>query len=252
MEERRRSILAELQRNGRVEVKALSGQLKVSTVTIRQDLRALAQAKLIERTHGGAVLPSTRATSPEMSFELRLRENQRGKSQIARRAAQYIRPGDSIALDASTTAFAMLPCLKQIERLTIITNSLVITQNLLDSPHIQVLMPSGRLRRDSVSLVGMPECLPQLHLSAAFISAHGYASTAGFTESSREEAQMKQAMLQQCRSTYVLFDHQKWGKIAPFTLLHPQEADLILTSRQTPPHWLDLLDRHGGAIEFAD
>lgn len=252
MEERRRSILNELEENGRVSVNDLSDKLKVSAVTIRQDLRALAEEQLLERTHGGAVLPKVRGTTPELSFDVRLRENNYAKDVLAKHAVSYIRNGDSIALDSSTTVFAMLPYLKQFDRLIIVTNSLVVAQHLLDSPHILVMMPGGHLRRDSVSLVGTPEGLPDIHLNAGFISVHGVTEETGFTESSMEEVQMKQAMLGRCIHKYVLLDEHKWGKIAPYTLLKPHNLTAIITSKYTPETYIESFTNLGVNINLVD
>lgn len=252
MEERRRTILAELEQVGRVSVKDLSGKLNVSEVTIRQDLRALADAKQLERTHGGAVLPTVRGNTPELSFDVRLREHNLVKTRIAQHASQYVVSGDSIALDASTTVFAMLPFLKQLERLIIVTNSLIVAQEFLEFPNFQVLMPGGQLRRDSVSLVGTPDGLPDIHLTAGFISVHGYTQETGFTESSQEEVQIKQAMLDRCINRFVLLDERKWGKVAPFTMVHPNADTTIITTRSAPQAMVrSLLDNHVN-VEFAE
>lgn len=252
MEERRRSILIELEHKGRVSVKDLSDKLNVSAVTIRQDLRALADENLLERTHGGAVLPTSRTASPELSFDVRLREHNTTKEKIARYAVRYVASGDSIALDASTTVFAMIPYLKQLERLLIVTNSLVVAQEFLDTPNIQVVMPGGHLRRDSVSLVGTPEALPDIHLKAGFISVHGYNDETGFTESSIEEVQMKHAMLNRCMSKFVLIDEHKWGKIAPFTMVRPDSSITVITSKYAPPNIISSLQTRHITVEFAD
>ncbi len=251
MQERRRSILNELDERGRVSVNDLSDKLKVSAVTIRQDLRALAEEQLLERTHGGAVLPKLRATTPELSFDVRLREHNSIKDALARHAVKYVNNGDSIALDSSTTVFAMLPYLKQFDRLIIVTNSLVVAHNLLDAPHILVMMPGGHLRRDSVSLVGTPDGLPDIHLNAGFISVHGVTAETGFTESSMEEVQMKQAMLAHCIHKYVLMDERKWGRIAPYTLLKPQ-ALTIITSQNTPSTYIDDFTNMGARIDLVN
>lgn len=252
MEERRRCILDQLQRSGRVAVKGLSEDFNVSEVTIRLDLRALEAANLAKRTHGGAVLPQRRNVSPELSYDVRLRTNTRIKAQIASYAARYVSHGDSIALDASTTVFAMLPYLKQLDELTIVTNSLIISRDLLNHRHIKVLMPGGQLRRDSVSLVGKPEALPKLQLSAGFISAHGYTKDTGFTESSLEESQMKRAILEQCISKYMLIDDKKWGKVTSFTIVQPEELSAIFTSRQAPSQFITSLKQRDVIVEFAD
>jgi DeoR family fructose operon transcriptional repressor len=238
MEERRRQILDKLNEFGRVSVNDLSEWLDVSAVTIRQDLRALEQEHRLERTHGGAVLRQE-SSSSDLSFEVRNRVNHGAKDAIARRAASIVKSGDSIALDASTTCFRMLPYLKQLERLIVVTNSLMISQNLLDSSHIDVFMPGGQLRRDSISLVGKPDELPNINLNYGFFGANGASKNAGITESSRAEVEIKQGIMSNCLEVFFLLDHTKWGKVTPFTLAHAtdetaSERYTIITSKQAP------------------
>ncbi len=241
MEERRRIILETLRQRGRISVAELSELLSVSAVTIRQDLRALEHDQLLERTHGGAVLPVSRTPAPELSFEVRLREYKAAKHLLAQAALSRVQSGDSIALDSSTTVFALLPHLRRLERLIIVTNSLMVAQQCLDTPQIQVFMPGGRLRRDSISLVGKPEELPDINLTVGFFSAHGISPETGITESSQEEVQMKRALMERCRVKYCLVDGRKWGKVAPYTLANPAEFTTVLTTADAPPEHIALL-----------
>jgi DeoR family transcriptional regulator, aga operon transcriptional repressor len=54
-EERRREILGVLHRDGRVLVKDLARQFRISQITIRKDLEFLDGQGVIQRTHGGAL-----------------------------------------------------------------------------------------------------------------------------------------------------------------------------------------------------
>src|SRR5690606_9692772 len=123
MAERRSSILEMLREQGRVSVNELSKRLLVSAVTIRHDLRALEDDKLLERTHGGAVLPRRKPVTPELTFDARLREQRAVKDALAQEAAKRVQAGATIALDSSTTVFAMLPILKRLSRLIVVTHS---------------------------------------------------------------------------------------------------------------------------------
>src|SRR5215207_3680839 len=105
VEERRRYIMRQLADGGRVSVKVMSEALNVSTVTIRQDLKALEQAGLLERTYGGAVLREAKQAMPEMSFHVRLGKKRREKEAIAAAAAALVKEGHTVALDCSSTAY---------------------------------------------------------------------------------------------------------------------------------------------------
>lgn len=240
VEERRRAILDELRRNGRVSVKQLSDALGVSTVTIRQDLRMLEDGGYLERTYGGAVSRVTDSMMlPELSFHVRQNRQRQAKDAIARLSAGLIHDGDTIGLDASTTASALVSYLKPFSKLTVLTNSLIVAQNFLDSPHIQVLLPSGRLRRDSISIVGRPEGLPDVNLNIAFLGARGVTWVEGISDVDPDEVTMKQAMIARSVSTVIVADGSKWGQVAPYTLARPAQIHRIVTT--DPP--LNLLDQ---------
>lgn len=252
MAERRSSILELLREQGRVSVNELSKRLLVSAVTIRQDLRALEADRLLERTHGGAVLPRRQVVSPELTFDVRLREQRAIKEALAQEAAKRVQSGATIALDSSTTVFAMLPILKRLNRLIVVTHSVMITSTLLDSPHIQVIMPGGVLRRDSIALVGGPNNLPDIHIQIGFFSAHGMTSETGATESSQEEATMKRALMSRCITTCYMIDDTKWGKIAPFTLAAAKEINVIIAPDTSPRDELQYFRKQGAEIVTVD
>ena len=76
----------------------------VSLMTIHRDLDALSAAGAVVKFRGGA--RSVRhAGDPE--FNVRMRENNPGKSAIARKALELIQPHSAIFLDASTTNLAL-------------------------------------------------------------------------------------------------------------------------------------------------
>lgn len=248
MTERRRTILDVLREQGRVSVNELSERLNVSAVTIRQDLRALDEESLLERTHGGAVLPRKRSVMPELTFDVRLQERQSQKQALAREAVKRVQNGATIALDSSTTVFAMLPILKQYDRLIVVTHSLMIAQSLLDSPKIQVYMPGGILRRDSIALVGNPQNFPDIHINIGFFSAHGITIETGATESSQEEATMKRALMSRCLTTCYIIDDAKWGRVAPFTLATASEISTLFAPATAPREPLEHFRKKGVEI----
>ncbi len=59
IEERRQHILSLAQQHGRVLVEELSESLGISRITIRKDLDYLQLRGVLQRTHGGALLPQS-------------------------------------------------------------------------------------------------------------------------------------------------------------------------------------------------
>lgn len=248
VEERRRFILQQLQDGGRVTVNDMSRMLHVSPVTIRQDLHALEQAGLIERTYGGAVLRENRTILPEMAFHIRQGKRQREKEAICASAAELISEGDTVALDASSTVHALVPHLKRFASLTVVTNSLVTAQSFLDAPHITVYLPGGRLRRDSISIVGSPDALPSINLNIGFFGARGISWQTGVTDVDGDEIAIKQAMFKRAGRSVILVDGSKWGLVAPYTFVPSEEARYVITTKDAPKELVGQFKRHGARV----
>ncbi len=251
LEERRRNILELLKQHGRVSVNALSDMLSVSTVTIRQDLRALEEAGLLERTYGGAVLRSSPPPIAELSFDTRREKSHAEKDAIGRAAAALVQDGNAIALDASTTSYAITPYLKRFDSLTVVTNSLIIAQAFLHTPRIQVLLPAGRLRRDSVSINDRPETLPNINLNIGFFGARGVTLEAGVTEISHEEAEIKRTLIPRCILPVIVVDSSKWGQIAPYTYQAAPDVLRIITTDKAPVELVEQFREGGTVVEMA-
>ncbi|MEU9102722.1 substrate-binding domain-containing protein [Streptomyces sp. NPDC048361] len=66
-EDRHQAILRRLRERGSLRVTDFAEELKVSAVTVRRDVEALAERGLVARVHGGALLPETAPPSPSVS-----------------------------------------------------------------------------------------------------------------------------------------------------------------------------------------
>lgn len=242
--ERRQSILAAIDEVGQLSVIRLSARFNVSEVTIRQDLQALNEQGLILRTRGGAL--STNAM-PEFSYDIRQQQQAMQKARIGRTAAGLVTPGDVVVLDASTTAHALLPFLKKLSELTIITNSLRVAANLLDAPHIHVMLIGGSLRRESISLVGQPQCnwFDDINIQFGFFGARGLALKEGLTDVNNDEVMMKRALVKRCRRVVGVLDSRKWGKVAAVTFADLSQIDMIITDKGAPKDIVNQLCQQG-------
>jgi DeoR/GlpR family transcriptional regulator of sugar metabolism len=248
--ERRQNIVNALTAVGQLSVADLSTKFDVSEVTIRQDLQALADQGLLLRTRGGAL--SINAT-PEYTYDVRQQQKSTEKARIGQAAAKMVQYGDTIFLDASTTAQAIVPHLRQIPELTVITNSLKIAINLLDMPQIQVLLPGGKLRRTSISLIGQPkyDVVDDINIQIGFFGARGIAIPEGLTDVDLDEVKMKRAVVETCRRVVGVVDSRKWGKVAAATFASPDKIDTIIADADAPAGLADELRKHGVEVVLA-
>ncbi|MBO0777687.1 MAG: DeoR/GlpR transcriptional regulator [Ktedonobacteraceae bacterium] len=234
--ERRQRIFHLLEEQQRVTVPALSQLFLVSEVTIRKDLAWLESQKMAVRTHGGAILAAQVPTLPEMEFDVRESLHHSEKERIGAAAAALVQDGETIYLDASTTALAMAPFLQTRRELTIVTNGLRIGMELIGVPGVSVLMPGGMLRPESFSLVGNwgTAVMQQIHISKAFMGARGFTLQEGLTDVNNEEVELKRTVVQIAREVIALIDYSKWGQVALATFCQSERIKTIITDKETP------------------
>ena len=120
--EREERILSALLEKESMSVRELSAKLYVSQPTLRRDLIKLEQMGKIVRTHGGAQL-LTKPADEKIPFYLRQQEQNDAKSRMALRAVEFIRDGDIIMLDGSTSVHSIIPLLGRFHNLIVITCS---------------------------------------------------------------------------------------------------------------------------------
>lgn len=79
----------------------------------------------------------------EPTFNEKEDKFQEEKKAITRKALEFIEEGDTILLDAGTTTFQLVKELRAFSKLTVVTNSLVFSQELQDVQGIDVVMVGG-------------------------------------------------------------------------------------------------------------
>jgi DeoR/GlpR family transcriptional regulator of sugar metabolism len=180
---------------------------------------------------------------PEFSFEVRQQQNSAEKARIGQAAASLVNHGDTIILDASSTAQAIIPFLKEIVELTVITNSLKTALSLLDAPQTQVFLPGGSLRRESLSLVGQPhdDVLERLNVQVGFLGARGLTLEEGMTDVNLNEVEMKQAMVERCRRVVGVLDSSKFGRVAAATFAPIEQIDTLISDIKAPTNLVEQL-----------
>ena len=246
LEERLDKITTLLHEQGRVSVADLSERFGVSPVTIRNDLGTLERQGRLIRTHGGAM--SSPALGTELpAFALRKELHLPQKEQIGKAAAALVRDGDSIALDASTTAWQIARHLKDRRELTVVTNGLFVALEFLDSPGITVVMPGGSLRAASASLVGDQgtAILERYHVQKGFFGAGGFTLEEGLTDTSQYEVELKRRMVQRSKQLIAVIDSSKWGQVTFASLATVNELDHVISDQSAPSDMVDKLRESG-------
>jgi DeoR/GlpR family transcriptional regulator of sugar metabolism len=234
-------ILEDIRRTGSARVSELTQRLGVSDMTIRRDLEVLARSGLVEKVHGGAVLPGA-PRSHEPGFEAKSSLEQPAKTAIAAAAASLVTPGSAIGLSAGTTTFALAERLLGVPGLTIVTNSVRVMSLFTDGPgadprvrEVSVVLTGGA-RTPSDALVGPVADLTirSLHLDTLFLGCHGIEPTAGLTTPNLAEAETNRAFVKAARKVTVIADHTKWGIVGLSSFADLDDVDTLISDNGLP------------------
>lgn len=177
MNERQQKIVELLGGDQKVSVRELATNFNVAEMTIRRDLTQLEKQGYLMRSHGGAVaagrLRFLHSTFPHYTVSPE-------KEAIGRCAADLVTPGQTVMVDAGTTALEVAVHLPQNSDITVATTSLCVAQALYGSP-VTVLLLGGFLRRDFPSLYGpvTENALKNIHVDTLFIGCNGADSVDG-------------------------------------------------------------------------
>jgi DeoR/GlpR family transcriptional regulator of sugar metabolism len=211
--DRRAEIVRLLAERGQVSVADLSERLSVSEMTARRDLEFLERDGLARRIHGGAV--TTVSRSFETPYAARAYDNQGAKRAIGLRVAELIVAGETVIIDAGTTAVEVARALRDRASLLVCPLSLQAAAELADRPGIRVLVPGGELRQGEQMFVGEVTrgTLASLRFDTYVMAVGGVSREDGFTDFSLDDVAVKQAALRSSRRCVVACDSSKLGKV---------------------------------------
>jgi DeoR/GlpR family transcriptional regulator of sugar metabolism len=250
--ERRRRILSMTRVAGVVSTQSLAEDLEVSEITIRRDLKEMADEGLLVRTRGGASMRDSVAR--EMSYLEKTAEAHEEKEAIAAKAAGFVEVGDSIILGPGTSTLALANEIKMIPELTVVTNSLLVIDALIHVSNIQVEATAGSLRRSIRALVGplTEDSLRSLRVDKVFMSGNGISRERGLTTPEVTVAASDRALAAAGARRYVLADHTKIGKETMWQTIGVEDIDVLITDSKADKAELDALRREGVEVVTAD
>lgn len=227
--ERLVQIVKIIETENTVRVEDLAVRFNVSENTIRRDLNTLAEKEKLERTQGGAVSLSKNIF--ESSFEDRKEKNRNIKALIADKAASYIKKGDTIILDGGTTNTILAEKIKEMDHLTVLTNSLDIANILIDARGITLVISGGILNSNSRTATGIPaeSFFTSVNADKLFLGVTALSTDKGLSDQNMLETPIKKKMIEQADKVFILADCTKFNKTAFSPIGDFSIADTIIT-----------------------
>jgi DeoR family transcriptional regulator of aga operon len=233
---RRKEILHILSDKGEVFVEDLVERFKVSGVTVRNDLDQLEQKNLLIRARGGAIKMETGVAIDQRVVD-KNRINFQEKSRIGRKASQLVVESDTIIIDSGSTTAEMVRNLPELQDLTVITNAMNIANQLITRPNINVIIPGGYLRKNSLSLVGpqAEKSLRNFNVDKAFLGVDGFDTKHGIYTPNVEEARLNEIMIEISKEVILLADSSKFTRRSFAFICSIDQINKVITDNGIKP-----------------
>lgn len=250
MTPRQHDILSAVRESGRVTVEELAARFEVTLQTIRRDLGVLCDAGVLDRVHGGAMLPSG---VTNLGYEARRRVAAGAKEAIGRATAALVPPGASLFLNIGTTTEAVARALLDTPRLMVVTNNMNVAQILATHPSAEVIVTGGRLRRSDGGLVGemAVQTIRHFKVDLAIVGASALDADGDLLDFDAEEVRVSRAILGQARATILVADATKTTRAAPVRIAGLADLDRWVTDAPPSPALAALAQDSGTAITIA-
>lgn len=228
--EREQEILKILKMtNGYVTVKHLCDTLYSSESSIRRDLTSLEKRGLVKRSYGGATLETSHSSI--VTFNHRTQQNMQAKRLIAKKAASFVKDGNIIFLDQSSTCFYLANELLSRRSLTVVTNNTEILI-LLANSKINVISSGGYLSSENRNcLIGgdAQHTFENMYADIAFFSTKSVTNDGIITDCSREEIIVRDAMLKNADKKVFLCDSTKFGTRSAYKQCELGDVDYLIS-----------------------
>ncbi len=242
---RRRALAEAVNGRGSVPVNELAAELGCSEMTVRRDLDLLERDGVVRRVHGSAVAASLRAD--EKPYAVRAFEGSDAKERIGIAVAALIGDGETVALDAGTTAAEVGRALRG-RPVTVMPLGIRTLVDLAYDDHVHLIAPGGDVRAGELVVTGdlAEVAFERLRFDTFVLGVCGI-DEGGVTTHMPADARVKRAAVASCGRTIAVADRSKLGEVAFAHVCSLSAVDRLVTD--APPSATAQLEALGLTVE---
>lgn len=236
--------------HGSANVKDLAGLFGVSLITIHRDLDELERQGVLRKLRGYVTAQPSSLFDSNVRYRLRVAMAE--KEGIASFALTQVEPGQSVMLDESTTALMLAKLLPNKAPLTVITNFVMILNELSEVRGIDLVSLGGKYL-PFLAAFGGEVCqasLAAVHADILFMSTSAVSDCVALHQDERT-MRGKRAMMSSANRRVLLVDHTKFGKVAFHKLAHLGDFDLVVVDSGIDEAHLDKLRECSVPVQVA-
>jgi DeoR family glycerol-3-phosphate regulon repressor len=248
---RQQEIVDLARRTRKVTVEDLAERFGVTRQTIRRDLSELCDARMLTRTHGGAMFGSGVSN---LGYEARSAFAGPQKEAIARLCAREIPDDCSLFINIGTTTEAVARALCGHRNLLVITNNLNVANTLAKGADCEVIVAGGVLRRSDAGLVGEAtvDFIRQFKVDFAIVGASAIDEDGALLDYDFREVRVAQAIISNARRALLVADASKFTRSAPVRIASLSDLNALYTDAPPPEAVAELCAEHGVAVRIAE
>lgn len=245
-QDRENYILQQLQLQTTVKVSELSRQLHISVDTVRRDLKNMEQRGLVRCVRGGACLFESRVLLSDFTGREIVHSDL--KREAARKALEYIKEKDIVALNSGTTnTIVAQEMVTAGLRCTVVTNNYAALNVLMQSSSICTIAIGGMLDPQERSTYGS-QCeqeFGEYHPDVALLSINALNYKDGYTDFRMNEIGVIQQLAAGSRKVIAVMDSSKLGQCSKRRVLTADQVDFVVMDHHIAPEIQEKYQKKG-------
>lgn len=200
----------------------------ISVETVRRDLSVLEKQGVIQKVYGGAKIKDKTLGEPTMENRMVSRLLQ--KEAIGRTCSEFVHDGDCIFIDSGSTTFHIAKHLAGKKDLTIITNSIPVVNELMNTD-FELIIIGGKIRHDERSVVTYDYLFnfSELNIQKSFICAGGITVEKGVSDFNMQEAVTRKIIIERSKEVFVAADSSKFHRDVTISIAPLNKINWIIT-----------------------
>ena len=247
IEQRHQAILDWLAKNGSISNADIQEQFGVSYDSAKRDLRILEEKGLLKRTHGGALPLRQIAAGRPARMTIRdidhVRENY---LEIAKAAAAMIKNNDVVYIPSATVGLFMVQNLPENVNIRVVTNSIVIADELRKKENVSVIMLGGEMdgRGNCYDTIAV-ETIKRLRFDKCFITSACISASFGLSIQKTQAISFWNALMDSSKQTVGLYPKEKIGFDSIVSICPANRLDTLITDWDASEEDLKQFDELG-------
>ena len=248
--QRHRLLTEAVMAAGTMTIEDLAKTLNVSVMTVHRDLDQLEAQNVLRKSRGAATaLPSS---TVESNDAYRRAQQRAEKAELAAAAIAFVQPGQTVMLDDSTTLLPLLDHLSTKAPLTVVSNSLSVTNALVADEDVQLVLVGGEYHGWCNAFMGQmtTDAISALHADLLIMSTSAVIGGACYHQQ-QDTVSIKRAMMGVASKTVLLVDHTKFERRAMFRLCPLEDFDHVVVDSKTPKDVVDAIRKRNIDVTVA-